>query len=604
MCAMPLITLQQVTFDHGGPLILNQADFSIEEGERLALVGRNGVGKSTLLALLSGEVLPGEGIISRRQKLRVRKLNQLPLRGGEKSIGDLIKSAVAVAGHTGWQAESRFGEIVAKLDLDTEQMLATLSAGMLRRAELAAAIAAEPDLLLLDEPTNHLDIESVRAVEEILHEMKTAVLYVTHDRRFVEKTATGIVELDRGKLYRYPGQWDVFLERRAAAWENEAKVRAEFDKTLAEEEAWIRRGVKARRARNMGRVRALVKMREEHRERRERIGKAEIKIQSAEKSGQLVLKTEKLTFGFGDRAIVKDLDLEVMRGDRLGIVGRNGCGKSTLVKLLLGELAATSGTIRLGTNLDIAFFDQHQEVLDSNLSVRDAVADGNQTVEVDGKSRHVVSYLEDFLFAPDQSRGPVAKLSGGERNRLCLARLFARKINLLVLDEPTNDLDIETLELLENVVAEFPGTLIVISHDRAFLDNVVTSILAYEGDGKWKEYDGGFADYERVKTAETAASVSASAAKAAAATASAKSADAPKDKKRRLGNKERKELEELPAKIEALEREQSELHEKMADPAFFKKDGGAIAAAKSRIAAVEKEITAAYARWEEISSLE
>ena len=600
---MALIALQAVTFDHGGPLILDRADFAIEDGERLALVGRNGAGKSTLLSLLAGEFEPGDGVITRKQKLSVRKLNQIPVAGETGTIGELVRQAVAGAGLSEWDAKGRVQTTLERLGLDAKARLEVLSAGMLRRAQLAAALASEPDLLLLDEPTNHLDIDSVRAVEEILRDFPHAVLYVTHDRRFVEKTATGIVELDRGRLVRYPGRWETFIERRAQALEAEAKNRADFDKTLAQEEAWLRRGVKARRARNMGRVRNLEKLRNEHRARRERVGRADLKIQAGERSGALVFRADGVSFGYDGRTVIRALDLEVMRGDRLGIIGPNGCGKSTLVKLLVGELAPTEGSVRRGTNIEAAFFDQHQQVLDPNLRVQDAVANFAQTVEIGGRSRHVVSYLEDFLFTTDQIRGPVSRLSGGERNRLCLARLFARKINLLVLDEPTNDLDIETLELLEDVVGDFPGTLIVISHDRAFLDNVVSSVLAYEGDGTWKEYDGGFADYERARAAVREAERSLSEA-AAKPTKSDDDRPAAPERKRRIGNKERKDLEDLPKRIESLEKEQAQLHELMADPGFFKKDGAEISKTKARLEEIDAEVAGAYARWEELLELE
>jgi ABC transport system ATP-binding/permease protein len=595
---MALLSLQGVSFDHGGPMLLDRADFSIEEGERLALVGRNGTGKSTLLALLAGELVANEGVITRKKGLRTGTLPQTPATDMPGTVGDLVRRGVRRAGHGGWMEERRFAEIVETLALEPQSELRTLSAGLLRRTLLGATIAEEPDLLLLDEPTNHLDIVAVRAVEEIVRGFNGAVMYVTHDRRFVQATATAIVELDRGRLVRYPGRWQDFLERRESLLEAEEKARAEFEKTLAQEEAWLRRGVKARRARNMGRVHRLVAMREEHRARRQRSASAEMRAQSADRSGALVVRARHLGFAYAQRPIVESLDLDLMRGDRLGIVGPNGCGKSTLVRLLLGEIAPTTGEIRHGTGLAISWFDQHQEQLDHDVRVQDAVADGATAVTLDGEPRHVISYLADFLFTPEQCRSSVRKLSGGERNRLLLARLFARPSNVLVLDEPTNDLDIETLEVLENVIAEYQGTLILVSHDRAFLDNVVSSLLVHEEGGRWKEYDGGYADYERVRAASEAPV-------ATERPRAAREASAPEsDKKRRFGNKERKELEELPRRIESLEAQQAALHERMADPALFKTGGAQISAIKSELDAIERELPAAYARWEELLALE
>ena len=624
---MSLIHLKDVRTGFGGPPLLDGVDLRIEAGERICLVGRNGSGKSTLMKLISGRLQPEEGRIERRQGLRVALLEQDVPEAGDETVYDVAAQGLgedgellaryhrlsqALAGtpdparlaelervqHAleagpGWSAQQRVERVLSRLQLPADQPFGELSGGFRRRVLLARALVGEPDLLLLDEPTNHLDIESIEWLEAFLLDFRGTLLFVTHDRRFLQRLATRIVDLDRGRLSDWPGDYRTYLERKQAWLEAEARQQAEFDKKLAREEAWIRQGIKARRTRNEGRVRALQALREQRRARRGQGGEAKFHALGVARSGKLVIEAEHLHFAFGDRVLVRDFSTTVLRGDKIGLIGPNGVGKSTLINLLLGRLQPDSGELRLGTRLDVAYFDQLRGRLQPERSVVDNLADGRQKITVNGRERHVVSYLQDFLFPPDRLHTPVRALSGGERNRLLLARLFSQPANLLVLDEPTNDLDVETLELLEDLLVEYPGTLLLVSHDRAFLDNVVTSTLVFEGDGRIGEYVGGYSDWLRQRPQVNDESPPAPAPKAA------RRPQAP-PRRRKPGYKEQRELESLPARIEALEQRQAELHAAMAAPDFYKRDGAEIAAAKSELARIDADLEQAYERWQEL----
>jgi ATP-binding cassette subfamily F protein uup len=507
----------------------------------------------------------------------------------DASVHEVVMSGFA---HVDWQAELQADQVIGRLQLDRDAAMSQLSGGWRRRVMLGRALAAAPDLLLLDEPTNHLDIDAITWLEEMMLDFPGALLFISHDRAFVRRLATRIVELDRGQLRAWPGNYDDYVVQKRAALEVEAKHAALFDKKLAQEEVWIRQGVEARRTRNEGRVRALKQLRIQRSERRERIGQVEIRVQDAAPSGKLVFEAVHVTHSFGAAAVIDDFSVRVMRGDRIGIIGPNGCGKTTLIKLLVGELEPNSGTIRRGTGLKPAYFDQQREQLDPAASIMDNVTGGSgDTVTIDGQPRHVSGYLRDFLFPPERLRAPVSMLSGGERNRLLLARLFARPSNLLIMDEPTNDLDAETLELLEEMVANYAGTLLLVSHDRAFLDNVVTSTLVFEGGGQVNEYVGGYSDWLRQrKTAPAAPAPSAAQPSAARA------------KPRRLSYKEQRELEAMPQKIQSLEAEQSQLQAQIADPALFKTEPARATAALQRLQSLSAELEDTYARWEALES--
>jgi ATP-binding cassette subfamily F protein uup len=486
--------------------------------------------------------------------------------------------------------------VLSRLNLDGDISMHALSGGWRRRVMLARALVCEPDLLLLDEPTNHLDIEAITWLEEFLVDYTGALLFVSHDRAFLKRLATRIVELDRGALTSWPGSYDDYVRRKEAQLATEAQHNALFDKKLSQEEAWIRQGVKARRTRNEGRVRALEALREQRRQRLDRVGKVDLKLEEGGLSGQLVFEAEHVDFNYGDTAVIKDFSVRVMRGDRIGIVGPNGAGKSTLIKLLLGELPPTRGQLRRGTRLQVAYFDQQRADLDPAAMVMDSVGEGSQTVTINGRSQHVAGYLQSFLFPPERLRSPVSTLSGGERNRLLLARLFARPANLLVMDEPTNDLDVETLELLEELLLEYQGTLLLVSHDRAFLDNAVTSTLVFEGGGRIGEYVGGYTDWLRQKKSVPKPESAARAGKPATAT------EAPRAKPRKLSYKDQRELEALPGKIQALEAEQSRLQESVSHAGFYQQPGEAIAATLARLQTVTAELEVCYVRWEALES--
>ena len=626
---MALFTLRNIQLGFGGPLLLKNVDLSIEPGERVCLLGRNGTGKSTLMKLIAQEIPPDDGEIVVSQGARIARLEQeVPGRfagtvfavvaDGLGELGALVKryheiSAALEAGdagdllkqleHTqheleavdGWQTEQRVEMVLSRLSLDPDLGFEQLSGGLKRRVMLARALVQEPDLLLLDEPTNHLDIESIDWLEEFFHNYGGTLLFVTHDRVFMQKLATRIIELDRGQLTDWPGDYGNFLRRKDEMLNAEEKANQRFDKKLAQEEVWIRQGIKARRTRNEGRVRALKQMRAERGRRREREGVVSMKLQGAERSGKLVVEAENLVYSWDGIPVIKGFSTSIMRGDKVGIIGPNGSGKTTLLNLLLGRLQAQEGTVTLGTKLDIAYFDQLRGELKEQLSVQDNLADGSDKVEINGVSKHVISYLQDFLFTPDRVRQPVKSLSGGERNRLMLAKLFSRPFNVLVMDEPTNDLDMETLELLEELLLEYQGTLLLVSHDRAFLNNVVTSTIVFEGAGKVMEYVGGYDDWLRQRTREALE-------KRAVSKAGEKSAQKTKSKPNKLSYKDQRELDGLPQRIEQLDAELAELHTAMADPDFYRQDGAAQAEASNRLQQLQLELEQAYARWELLES--
>ncbi len=578
---MPQLTLKQASLAFGGPPVLDRVDLRIERGDRICLLGRNGEGKTSLLRLLAGDEVPDSGELRRESGLRVGFLPQ-------EVAADLAGPVLDIVGGAPHEAERALSLVGLPPEGDFEE----LSTGRRRRVLLARALVNDPDILLLDEPTNHLDIPAIRRLEELLGRFKGTVVFVTHDRDFLRARARRIIELDRGRLLVWDCDYDTFLRRREAELAAEKKQQREFDRRLAEEEVWIRQGVRERRTRNEGRVRRLKAMREERRARRAQLGDVKFSLQDAERSGRLVARAEGVSFGYGDDDVIRDLDCAVLRGDRVGVVGPNGAGKTTLLRLLLGELEPRAGSIRLGTNLEVAYFDQQRETLDETRSVQDNVADGNDQVTVDGRKVHVLTWLQRFLFTPDRARSPLARLSGGERNRLLLARLFTRPFNLLVLDEPTNDLDLETLELLEDLLADFDGTLLLVSHDRAFLENVVTSTLVFTGDGRVVESAGGWRDWERLEQA--------AAGPKKAKVKKSKPRSAPKKK---LSFKEARELEALPGEIEGLEEEKAEIEERLADPELYRSGGDQVAALRARLAELEPDLERLYERWEALESI-
>ncbi|MNK21887.1 ABC transporter ATP-binding protein uup [compost metagenome] len=628
---MPLITLQNVDFSVGGPLLLEKAELSIEPGERIALIGRNGAGKSTLLKLLSGDHKPDDGEIRVQQGVRVTRLEQEVPHGAAGSVFDVVADGLGELGQwlaefhhlsvadefdgdalsavqakidaaNGWGLDQRVSETLTKLDLDGEAEFARLSGGMKRRVLLGRALVSSPDLLLLDEPTNHLDIEAIDWLEMFLKNWNGSVVFVTHDRRFLRALATRIVEIDRGQVTSWPGDWANYERRREERLNAQAQENARFDKLLAQEEIWIRQGIKARRTRDEGRVRRLKAMRNDRSQRRELGGNVRMEAAQAENSGKKVIDVKDISFAFGARTMVKDFETVILRGDRIGLIGPNGSGKTTLLKLLLGDLQPQSGEVRAGTNLQIAYFDQYRSVLREDWTAIENVAEGRDFIEVNGKRKHVHAYLQDFLFTPERARAPITRLSGGERNRLLLAKLFAQPSNLLVMDEPTNDLDVETLELLEELLGDYAGTLLLVSHDRDFLDNVVTSTMVMEGDGVVGEYVGGYSDWQR--QAARAAAVAAAAPVVAAkptATAAATPAE-PAAAKRKLSYKDARELEQLPLKIETLEKDVEGLTAAMNDPAFYQRSAADMAAHNAKLAKVQADLDAAYARWEELDA--
>ncbi|MGE4000962.1 MAG: ATP-binding cassette domain-containing protein [Planctomycetaceae bacterium] len=604
---MSLLSLRDVHFTWGGPPLLDGIDLEIEPGERVGLLGRNGEGKSTLMKLMAGEVAPDDGKVRLAAGVRVARLVQDVPPGDSGTIAELVERGAHELNSGGnadsgtlaeeWKVSQAVERAVSRLNLDGAARFAELSSGMKRRALLARALVCEPDILLLDEPTNHLDIESIAWLEGFLQAYRGTLVFVTHDRMFLQSLATRINEVDRARLFDWSCDYETFLNRKQQVLDAEDKQNAAFDRKLAEEEVWIRRGIKARRTRNEGRVRALKDMREERRRRRSRVGNVRMQAQEAERSGRLVIETKDLAFSYGDQPIVRNLSLLLSRGDKVGIIGPNGAGKTTLLKLLLGELKPTSGTIRHGMRLEVIYFDQLRDTINEEQTVVENVGEGQELLEINGKRQHIYGYLQDFLFTPERARRPARYLSGGERNRLMLARLFKRPSNVMVLDEPTNDLDAETLELLEELVANYTGTLLIVSHDRTFLNNVVTSTLAFEGNGVIKEYDGGYDDYVRqCASSPSRGSESPPAGKQNATNAASNSTAGPV----RLSYRERQELESLPAQIDSLEQEQSKLHAAMAEPTFFKQDGTAIAASTARLEEVGTRLAELLSRWEEL----
>jgi ATP-binding cassette subfamily F protein uup len=597
---MAIVSLLDVSLSFGGAPLLDRVNLQIDRGERVCLVGRNGAGKSTLMKVIAGEIKPDDGQVFRQAGAVFSTLRQEVPAGLAGTVRSVVEGeGGAYEEHNDWERHDRTERLLEQMGLPVESEFASLSAGQKRRVLLARGLVEAPQLLLLDEPTNHLDLESIQWLEEFLLEWGGALLFVTHDRAFLRKIATRIVEVDRGKLIGWACDYDTFLVRKEAVLEAEEVERAQFDKKLAQEEVWIRRGVKAQRSRANNRIHALEKMRAERAARRDKTGTSKLTAQEADRSGFKVIACEGAGFKYGDRWIIRDLTTRIERGDKIGIVGPNGAGKTTLLRLMLGQLTPTVGTVEQGTRLEVVYFDQLRAQLDETMRVQDAVADGNATVTINGKVRHVISYLEDFLFEPGRARTPIKALSGGERNRLLLARLFTKPCNVLVLDEPTNDLDAETLELLEDLLVEFGGTLLLVSHDRAFLNEVCTSLLVFEGDGKISEYVGGYDDWQKEKAQKAAAAaLAAEQAKRAAKDASA--APASGKKARKLSNKERAEQEALPKAIEKLEAEQTELTAKLADPAFFKKPAAEVKQATARLSEIEASLATAYARWAEL----
>jgi ABC transport system ATP-binding/permease protein len=592
---MALLSLNNVSLTFHGPPLLDSVSLQIDDGERLGLLGRNGAGKSTLLKILEGTLAPDSGDVVRQPGLRIASLPQdVPLDLAGTVRGYLHEVCGATLSDQSWKIETRIDHVAGDLALDLEARIETLSAGSKRRVLLAAALVRDPELLILDEPTNHLDIDAIRHLEDALQRRRGTLVFVTHDRSFLRGLATRILDLDRGALTSYRTGYDAYLDQRDEELRVEKVQDALFDKKLAQEEAWVRRGIKARRTRNEGRVRALESLRLERRARREDTGRVKAQLQDAERSGRIVLRCVDVGFGYEGAPIVRGFTGTILRGDRIGILGPNGCGKTTLIRLLLGEIAPQHGTVTAGTRLEVAHYEQLHDVIDETKSVVANLTDGGDTVMVGGVERHVVGYLRDFLFTPEQIQGSVLRLSGGERKRLQLAKILSRPCNVLVLDEPTNDLDLETLELLEDLLLEFQGTLLVVSHDRTFLDNVVTSTLVFEGDGQWREYVGGYEDWLRQKkSVEPIAAARTARPRAERAAAGS----------RRIGFKERRELGDLPAKIESLEAERDGLYARMASPSFYTTQRDEVATTKQRLSAVEDAIQAAYARWTELEAL-
>jgi len=593
---MPLLTIDQVTLAFGHLPLFNGANLRVEPGERLALIGRNGSGKSTLLKVVAGDIEPDTGTIWRAPALRIARLAQDIPAGDERTVREEVGAGLA-PDVEGWSADHRIDAILSRLSLPADRRVAELSGGWRRRVLLGKALVDDPDLLLLDEPTNHLDIDAIEWLENHLRDFAGTLLFVTHDRAFLQRLATRIIELDRGELTAWPGSYESYLEKKAAALDTEARDLERLDKKLAEEEAWLRRGIKARRTRDEGRVRALMTLRAERAAYRAQSGSARMALAAADSSGRMVFELDHVSKSYGGTPVVRDVSTRIMRGDRVGLIGSNGSGKTTLLQLLVGELAPDAGEVRHGTRLQLAYFDQQRARLDGDRTVAESVADGD-TVTINGEERHVLGYLADFLFPPERARSPVSSLSGGERNRLLLARLFTRPANVLVFDEPTNDLDIETLELLEDLIEAFDGTVLLVTHDRAFLDNVVTSTLAFEGDGVVRENVGGWEDYVRSRRA---APVDRADERRERERPERQRPERP-DRKKRTFNEER-EYAALPSRIEALEIEQQQLQEQVAAPEFYKSPAVQIQTVLARIDTIHAELEQALARWVELEEV-
>jgi ABC transport system ATP-binding/permease protein len=627
--ALPVLTCEDLFIAFGHLPLLDHASLTIDAGERIAVIGRNGAGKSTLLRLLSGELLPDAGSIWRAPDLRAARLVQDAAISTSQTVFDVVAegldelrdvvtayhhAAVRVAEHAtpealdalgrvhheldergGWLVEQQVERVLTTLRLPPDAPVDSLSGGWRRRALLARALVAHPSLLLLDEPTNHLDVPAIEWLETFLGDYAGVVVFVTHDRAFLQKLATRVVELDRGRLTSWPGEYASYLDKKAALLEQEAMADAKVDKLMAREETWLRRGVKARRTRDEGRVRALMAMREERANRRAHAGQVRLSVDAADRTGKIVFEAERVGKSYGDTVVVRDFSTRILRGDRVGLIGPNGAGKTTLLRMLVGEVAPDTGEIRRGTNVQVAYFDQQREQLDPDRTVVETIADGNDVVTVGGSARHVYGYLDDFLFSPERARSAVKTLSGGERNRLLLARLLTRPANVLILDEPTNDLDLETLEVLEGQLTAFPGTLLIVTHDRRFLDNVVTSTLVFEGGGV-REYVGGYADWVAQRPAPAASEPD-------AVPARAPKPEAPVPaRKTKLSFSERRELDDLPAQLAALEAEQAALQTQVASPSFYKEPAETIRTMLARLEALTLEIDRSYRRWDELDS--
>ena len=627
---MPYITLDKASLAFGHVALLDHVDFQLDEGERVGLIGRNGGGKSSLLKVLAGQAHLDDGTLWRQPTTRICFVSQEPVLDPDSTVFDEVARGLgelhqiitdyhhlshqlgepdadydklleamqplqtALEAQNGWAVQARIETAIQRLELDPEALVGSLSGGVRKRVALAQALVAEPEVLILDEPTNHLDFGSIEWLEGLLTSFRGSVLLVTHDRRFLDNVATRIVELDRGKLASFPGNFDAYQKIKERMLADEAVVNAKFDKVLAQEEVWIRQGVKARRTRNEGRVLRLESLRLERAARRDKVGKVEMNLDVGDRSGKLVAELENVCKSYGERKIVNDFSCRIQRGDKIGLLGPNGAGKSTLLKIILGELEPDSGTVKLGTKLSVAYFDQLRAQLDDNATLADTISKGSDFIEIGGAKKHVISYLSDFLFPPERARSPVKSCSGGERNRLLLARLFTRPSNVLVLDEPTNDLDIETLELLEELLMQYDGTLFIVSHDRAFLDNVVTQVIAFEGDGKLMEYVGGYEDWVRVKKFE------ANRKKPEVATPkpAAKAAEEKTKTASKRSFKEQKELDELPKRVEALEREQEDITAALGSGTLFRDNPSHAKQLHERAAKIEDELLELMARWE------
>ncbi|HCG7041507.1 TPA: ABC transporter ATP-binding protein [Vibrio parahaemolyticus] len=636
---MALLTIHNAQLAFGDHPLLDRAEFALQENERVCLVGRNGAGKSTLMKVLAGDILLDDGKIQITQDVVVSRLEQDPPRnqegtvyeyvsGGlaeigeqlkiyhdlldlvaqdpsEKNINRLAKTQEQLDHSNAWRFDDRVKNVLSALKLSPDTLLRDLSGGWQRKAALARALVCDPDVLLLDEPTNHLDVTTIEWLENFLKDFKGSIIFISHDRAFIKSMATRIVDLDRGQLSSFPGDYDNYLLEKEEMLRVEDMQNAEFDKKLAQEEVWIRQGIKARRTRNEGRVRALKKLREERRDRREVQGKVNLNIDDASRSGKIVFEAENVSFAYDGKQIVDNFSFNIMRGDRIALIGPNGCGKSTVLKLLLGQLEAQSGRLHCGTKLEVAYFDQYREILDPEKTVIDNLADGKQEVMVGGRQRHALSYLQDFLFAPKRARTPVKALSGGEKNRLLLARILLKPNNLLILDEPTNDLDIETLELLEEMLANYQGTLLLVSHDREFVDNTVTTSWIFEGDGVIEEFVGGYHDAKQQRDQALAVRFSTEKpAKKEKVVEETPKTTQPKNNSKKLSYKLQRELEALPAKLEQLESDIETLQEKVNDPEFFAKPVEQTQPVLEQLAALEQELEIAFERWEELEAMQ
>ncbi|WP_295997839.1 ATP-binding cassette domain-containing protein [Rugamonas sp.] len=626
---MAVISLSSAQLAFGHVALLDHAEFSLEVGERVGLIGRNGTGKSSLLKVISGRFKLDDGLLVMQQNIRIAYVEQEPVFDPEMTVYDAVASGMGalpallkeydeLTGQFGqgnddavmdrmhdvqvqldaadaWSLPNKVETVLGRLNLTGDMLMKTLSGGMQKRVALARALVSAPDVLLLDEPTNHLDFSSIMWLEGLLRDFKGSVLFITHDRSFLDNVATRIIELDRGRLLSYPGNFTAYQVRKEEQLEIEEVENAKFDKFLAQEEVWIRKGVKARRVRDEGRVRRLEALRLTRNARRDQQGQVKLDVSAGERSGKIVADLEGVSKSYGDKVIVQDFTGTILRGDKVGLIGANGAGKTTLLKMILGQEESDTGKIRLGTKLQVAYFDQMRTQLNEEANLMETIAPGSDWVEINGQRRHVMTYLNDFLFAPERARSPVKSLSGGERNRLLLARLFAKPANVLVLDEPTNDLDIDTLELLEELLEDYTGTVFLVSHDRTFLDNVVTQVIVAEGEGKWREFVGGYTDWERVRT--VAAPVT-----PAKAPAKTDAAAAPAVKQKKLSFKEQRELDELPKLIAALEDEQTALALQLSDPDFYKKNAAEAKRINARVEAIEGELLIALEKWEQIEA--